>query len=119
RARAVQNNGSVQCWGKDDQGEASPPAGAFSQLSAGHLHTCGVKSNGQVWCWGENADGQIGPGVVGGAYPRVAAGGAHSCAIRDTGILNCWGADDENQASPPPGAFNRRSISARDNYTCE
>lgn len=32
-------------------------------LSAGYLHTCGLKENGTVSCWGRNAEGQLGGGA--------------------------------------------------------
>jgi len=31
-------------------------------VSAGMLHSCGVRRNGTVWCWGYNAEGQLGNG---------------------------------------------------------
>ena len=38
--------------------QATPPAGTFTQVSAGGSHTCGVKSDGTVACWGKNNYGQ-------------------------------------------------------------
>jgi len=48
----VKSDGTVVCWGDNDFGKATPPAGTFVQVSAGGLHTCGVQSDGIVVCWG-------------------------------------------------------------------
>lgn len=31
--------GQVQCWGRNDFGQASPPAGSFTQVTAGQVFT--------------------------------------------------------------------------------
>ncbi len=38
--------------GTNDYGQATPPAGTFSQVSAGGYHTCGLKTDGTLACWG-------------------------------------------------------------------
>ena len=48
----VRSNGSVACWGWNESGQATPPAGSFVSVSAGGGHTCGVRSDGSVACWG-------------------------------------------------------------------
>jgi len=39
-------------------GQADAPAGTFVHVSAGDLHTCGVRTDGSVECWGDNSAGQ-------------------------------------------------------------
>lgn len=99
---ALRTDGSAVCWGRDDYGQASPPAGArFLQVSAGGLHTCGILTDRSLACWGFNVYGQRNhPG--GNDFTQVAAGFLHTCAIRTDGSLACWGADHHGQASPPP-----------------
>ena len=46
--------GAVECWGLDDDGQASPPTGEFTQITAGGYHTCALRPDGQVACWGSN-----------------------------------------------------------------
>ena len=57
-------DGAVACWGYNGSGQSSPPAGVFSQVSAGRDHTCGVRADGAVACWGDNGDGQSSPPPV-------------------------------------------------------
>jgi alpha-tubulin suppressor-like RCC1 family protein len=44
---------SVACWGSNSNGQATPPAGTFSQISAGLRHTIALSTTGGVWEWGE------------------------------------------------------------------
>ena len=37
----VRTNGALACWGANDVGQATPPAGTFTAVSAGGDHTCG------------------------------------------------------------------------------
>ena len=48
----VRRDGSVECWGNNHVGQATPPAGEFSSVSARGGHTCGVRPDGSVACWG-------------------------------------------------------------------
>ena len=41
----VKTGGALECWGRDDDGEATPPGGTFASVSAGGYHTCGVKTD--------------------------------------------------------------------------
>src|SRR5512145_795776 len=49
---ALAEDGSVACWGRGEDGRASPPSETFAQVSAGSWYTCGVKADGKVVCWG-------------------------------------------------------------------
>ena len=51
---AVKADGTVACWGSDENGQATPPSGQFTSVSAGFAQTCGVKFDGTVVCWGED-----------------------------------------------------------------
>ncbi len=84
-------------------GRASPPAGAFTAVSAGSLHGCGLRTDGQVACWGFNEHGQASPPA--GAFIAVSAALWHTCGLRIGGEIECWGDDYFGQASPPAGTF--------------
>ena len=59
-----------RCWGNNDYGQSTPPGnndellaedpgvGDFIAVSAGGLHTCGLRQGGTVVCWGDNSYGQ-------------------------------------------------------------
>ncbi len=55
---ATQAKGTVRCWGDNTQGQATPPGGVFTAISAGRAHTYGLRTNGQVACWGDNTYSQ-------------------------------------------------------------
>ena len=61
---ATPGPGIVQCWGANgdaDKGQANPPPGAFTAISASYYHSCGVLTGGRVMCWGNNESGQAAP----------------------------------------------------------
>ena len=60
----VKTDRSVACWGSDQDGQPSPPAGSFVSVSAGYAHNCGVKTDRSVACWGSDQDGQPSPRPV-------------------------------------------------------
>jgi alpha-tubulin suppressor-like RCC1 family protein len=82
-----------------------PPTGpGWSSITAGTLHSCGIRVDGTLWCWGRNDSGQIGtsssdseddvPVQIGsGTWSAVSAGGIHTCAIDTDQQLWCWGDD--------------------------
>ena len=81
-------DGSVLCWGSNTDwegneiGQATPPDGDFTSVSAGYAHTCGVLRDGSALCWGFDGGGEATPPE--GEFASVSAGGDHSVA--------CWGA---------------------------
>ena len=65
---------------------------AFTSVSAGASHTCGVRqSDAQVQCWGRNLSGEATP-PAGVAFTSVSAGEYHGCGIRQSDAqVQCWG----------------------------
>ena len=45
-------DGTIECWGRNEHGESSPPAGEFAAVAAGDRRTCGLRIDGTVTCWG-------------------------------------------------------------------
>ncbi len=64
-------------------GQATPPAGTFTAVSAGGFHACGLRTNGALACWGDDAYGQATPPA--GTFTAVSAGGFHTCGVRTNG----------------------------------
>lgn len=110
----VQSDGTLACWGRNDYGQAAPPAGVFTQVSAGALHSCGLRGDGALVCWGLNNFGQAMPPA--GVFIQVSASGSHTCGVRSDGTLACWGNNDDGQAAPPSGVFTQ--VSAGEHHTC-
>jgi alpha-tubulin suppressor-like RCC1 family protein len=111
----IMNDGAVACWGRNDEGHATPPAGVFTQISAGNAHTCGVRDSGAVACWGISAFGETLPPT--GVFTQVSAGNGYSCGVRNGGAVECWGQNHQGQATPPVDATFAQ-VSAGDDYAC-
>jgi alpha-tubulin suppressor-like RCC1 family protein len=120
-ACAIQQDGSLWCWGRDAAGDLGTNDGAdhlvptrvgsdvgWDTVSAGGAHTCGLRA-GALWCWGANDSGQLGDGGTvdsspipkrigtGSAWRALAAGDLHSCGILSDQTLACWGAGTHGQ----------------------
>lgn len=134
--------GHAYCWGQNAYGQlgvgtALPlsedrPAAvapvlvtgglAFTSLSVGGWHACGLTADGSVYCWGLSLQGQSGPADASGmqrcefsarydtpcaptpvrmpSLPPVRAvyaGGLLTCALTFEGRPHCWGGDRYGQ----------------------
>ena len=73
------------CWGRNDHGEASPPSGRFTSISAGAGFTCGLRENGAIECWGVNNLNQTGvTSPPAGRFTSITTGHYHGCALRES-----------------------------------
>lgn len=135
---AIKNN-TLWCWGDNASGQlgdntintpVSVPkevcidtavtcahAPDWIKVSAGGLHTCGIRHNvitndNTLWCWGEDNKGQLGNGAGGNTlipyqlsgttWIDVAAGDDHSCAVSQGHdpsykTVFCWGNNSAGQ----------------------
>ena len=91
----------------------TPTTGTFSAISAGGLHSCGLRSDGTITCWGNNEWGQA--EAPGGVFSAISTGGWHSCGLRSDGTIACWG-NSAGQAEAPGGVFS--AISAGGLHSC-
>jgi hypothetical protein len=107
-------DGTLSCWGTNQNAEALPPPGTFVTLSRGSSFTCAIRSDGTLACWGLNDAGQTTP--PSGTFQAVSAGAFHACAIRTDGTLACWGYGGDGRTTPPPGTF--QVVSAGDRTSC-
>lgn len=129
---AVLNTGSVQCWGRNDQGQlgnstinASATPVNVKNLSVGvrviaaaAMHTCVITNANDVKCWGDNATGQLGDGTTAdrnspttvagltNAGNALATGVWHTCVAINDGSVSCWGWNGAGQLGE--GAFPTR-----------
>jgi hypothetical protein len=117
---AIRTNASLQCWGYDEHGQASPPSGEFEDITVGERHSCGIRADGALSCWG--AANLI--EAPSGTYARVAAGATHTCALGFDGKVACWGAPGF-ELHPPwdlaaePDVFTKISVAGEARYATE
>jgi hypothetical protein len=131
-ACVVRANGTIECRGNNDKGQATPPPGLYYQVVAGALHTCAQvedltdRTKDKSWvCWGDNTYGQA--TAPPGPRDMLSAGGRHTCAsatygdagVADNATIVCWGDNSLGQLSVPPGtAPFPAAIAAGKNHTC-
>ena len=122
----LRTDGQIRCWGQNDfsgygsttppttggpTGQAAPPSGKFTAVSAGWEHACALNSNREIVCWGRNHNGQADP--PDGQYEAISAGWDYSCALTDGGSIDCWGLGPEHAP-----AAKYASVSTGWEYAC-
>jgi alpha-tubulin suppressor-like RCC1 family protein len=102
---------------------------AFSQVSAGLLHTCGVTTDHRAYCWGWNVFGQVGNGtsnyaqrtpalVAGGLrFRQISAGWYNTCGVTTGYRAYCWGNGILRPMAVPGGHYFRQ-VSTDEDHTC-
>ena len=119
---AVLSDGTVACWGDDDNGQlgdgaagtdngtATLVAGLSSivDVEAGEDTNCARNGSGQLFCWGDGIDGQLGQGstldsatpqpvVLPAAVQDVTLGDQFTCALLVNDQVWCWGEGSDFQ----------------------
>ncbi len=110
----MRDDRTLACWGYDDYGMSTPPAGEFAAVAAGTSHSCGVRAGGALVCWG--AEWMLAPPA--GEFSAVSAGSQFSCAVRaGDGTPACWGADIGGAAKNAPPVSLRTLVTGQ-RHTC-
>lgn len=129
--------GAAYCWGSNARGQlGSASAGvstgtptpvdgglAFSSISAGANHTCGITTGGDTYCWGDNKSGQLGMQadttahvapikLANGITPSTIYTGNTTFALTSSGALYRWGPNLEQLA--PATQFATVSVGLSD-----
>lgn len=113
-------NGTVECWGRNNDGQAQPPGGRFASISAGSDHTCGVRASGTVECWGDWLFGKATP--PGDEFLSGYGGDEYVCGVTHDDWAVCWGSNGDwrgktiAEAQPPFWKF--ASVSLGSDHTC-
>src|SRR4030042_4700397 len=98
----LKSNGNVDCYGRNDQGQAADYMGGDAVgVSVGLGHTCVLKSNGNVDCYGYNV---LGSDYLGGDGVGGVAGDDHTCVLKSNGNVDCYGNNTWGQAADYMGA---------------
>ena len=93
--------GSINAWGRNNQGQNNAPAGKnYVAVAGGDVHSIAIKEDGSLTGWGSNSDGQIST-PAGTSYIALAAGANHSLALKDDGAVVGWGDNGSGQISIP------------------
>ena len=109
-ACAVSLSGSIACWGRNWDNQATPPSGSFKSVSAGRFHSCGIRVDDTVTCWGKDVEGTPERDTF-----RSVTAGDGACGITDTGSIKCWG---DNIAHTVQGDFTFQQVSVGFGHTC-
>ena len=107
---------------RNRDGQTEAPAGRYSQVSAGEVHSCGLRSDGGVVCWGANLfanlhaagdrifareQGHVSDEVNGRIVARRLADGARGCGFQPEGAERIL-----PRRSLLPGQRSGRSLAA-------
>ena len=111
---AIRTDGTVACWGDNEYGAATPPAGIFTQISGSRRYSCGIRTDQTITCWGGDEYGQATPPK--GSFTQIATGWNHSCGVKTDSSIACWGANHVRQATPPKGSFTQ--VAAGSHHSC-
>ena len=135
-----ESDSAMECWGNNEvfritaiyeeedgtstgegewvyTGQATPPEGSYTAVSAGGYHTCAIRESGEIACWGDNSEGQA--DAPEGSFIAVSAGASHNCAIREnSGEIACWGANPYPYRSSDAPAGRFIAVSAGGSHTC-
>ena len=107
---AIGHDNAITCWGSNNNGQSTRPAGTYRTVAAGDEYSCAIGTDDTIRCWGSI------PTPPSGTYKAIAAGSQHACAITTNDIITCWGNNDYGQSVPPTGTH--KAIAASDEYSC-
>ena len=102
-------------------GQATPPAGSFTAVSAGVWHSCGVRTSGSVVCWGwqRGLGGRRHPTPPAGSFTAVRCPPAPGIRVRLVPTVRlCAGADNEYWAGDATVGFVHRGVRRRLAFVC-
>lgn len=113
---AVQSDGTLWMWGKNDWGElgtgntsaSNIPVNVMdnvSSVSCGYNHTAAIKTDGTLWTWGDNQSKQLGkeefeerfsttPMKVMDSVVAVSCGSSRTFLVKEDGTLWVCGSND-------------------------
>jgi alpha-tubulin suppressor-like RCC1 family protein len=118
-------DGRAQCWGRETNGKTFAPPGLFRGLSAGLMHSCGVRADGNGACWGYNGDGETDVPMLppDRGFLSLQAGERNSCSLDSDLHIRCWGMGpslpfDPTQPGQLPEFATFRALSVGANHSC-
>ena len=111
------DDGSLQCWGDNDHGQATPPGGDdFVEVASSMTTSCALKDDGSVECWGNintsaSFDESLGDTDDVGPFETIDMGAGSACGLKADGTIECWHDPGGGHRDPPSGSFVDLSLS--------
>ena len=115
---AMASDGTLVCWGANDDGESDPPPGPFSSMALAWDYGCGLRGDGHAECWG---DTRLGGAHVPTdlAFDEISVHGGLGCGIVEgTGQVACWGSRTRVAADVPPNLPRAKTIGVTFDTAC-
>ena len=96
-------DGAIVCWGQNNNGKATPPAGRFDEIAAGRDHACAL-DDGALICWGEGFPNGIVTIQEVPPLSDIQAGEGFTCGLTPDADMACWD-NGRNELSITSGPF--------------
>lgn len=96
-ACALQNDGTVKCWGTQNFASDSAPSGKVTAIATAEFGVfCALGSDHHVQCWGQ--DQYLPPDIPSEKMSAIAGGDiGRFCGLAETKDVICWGFIDEDR----------------------
>jgi hypothetical protein len=111
-ACSLDRYGHIECWGRDNWGQASPPSGVFVALDANCYHACAIDNGGSLNCWGKHVAGFNDPIT---SCVDLATGYEGFCVLQSDSSLRCMGWNLYGNHTAPTGTF-QKAFGGDDHY---
>ena len=99
---ALRADGSIVAWGKNDDGQATRPAGNdFVAIAAGLNSAFALKADGSIVAWGASWWNDRFPPPDGNDFIGITAADYCAFALKTDGSIVVWGDDDRGELTPP------------------
>ena len=119
---AIASDDTLSCWGSEESGINSVPAGEFQMVDVASGMACGITIMNDFICWGHGVEFEQTMGVTpyDGKLKTVDTSGDYTCGVLLDDTLRCWGyhaiSDDINVLAthivPIAGHFRSVTVGA-------
>jgi hypothetical protein len=93
-ACGVTLDGRLLCWGKNDNGRATPPTGNdFARVTLASSLSCALRRDGSATCWAPSSSSAT--SAIAGQGKQVGIGDRTICLLGQDGRVSCVGSDSD------------------------
>lgn len=111
----AEKSGKIIGWGRQVVG--CDMSVGFVVVSAGSIHSLGLKADGSVVAWGFNGQGRCNIPYPNEGFVSVAAGASHSLGLKADGSIVAWGDGGYGKCHPPDPNSGFVAIAAGHNHS--